>query len=171
MKAIKEGRTPTPGPPEPERHEEEEDEGEEGRQEKFFSQQDSRLINPSELAPPTESSDEPFIELPSVPTLPPVPQFQPFPVTFPAQPSPVTFPVPPSQNTVQTPVVPRSQLPVSESTEDVNRVFDLDHKSISDAQKFARFAISALQYDDIETAVQNLQKSIELLNPFLNKQN
>ncbi|KAJ1553058.1 hypothetical protein HK096_009393 [Nowakowskiella sp. JEL0078] len=41
--------------------------------------------------------------------------------------------------------------------------FEMDHKSITDAQKFARFAISALQYEDVPTAIENLKKGLSLL--------
>ena len=41
----------------------------------------------------------------------------------------------------------------------------MDHKSIQNAQKMAKFAISALQYDDVATAVENLEKALSLLRP------
>ncbi|KAJ3123514.1 hypothetical protein HK098_001861 [Nowakowskiella sp. JEL0407] len=44
--------------------------------------------------------------------------------------------------------------------------FDMDHKSISEAQKLARYAISALQYDDIPTALSNFRNAIAMLEKF-----
>ncbi|KAG5462995.1 MAG: Vta1 like-domain-containing protein [Olpidium bornovanus] len=42
----------------------------------------------------------------------------------------------------------------------------LDHPVIAVASKHARFVISALQYDDVKTAVENLRKALELLEPY-----
>ncbi|KAJ3036196.1 hypothetical protein HDV00_002992 [Rhizophlyctis rosea] len=41
--------------------------------------------------------------------------------------------------------------------------YTMDHKAIQAAQKHSRFAISALQYDDVNTAVDNLEKALGLL--------
>ncbi|TPX49843.1 hypothetical protein SeLEV6574_g01236 [Synchytrium endobioticum] len=43
--------------------------------------------------------------------------------------------------------------------------FQLDHKAIQNAQKMAKFAISALQYDDVTTAIDNLEKAVSMLKP------
>lgn len=39
----------------------------------------------------------------------------------------------------------------------------LDYKTIQQAQKFAKFAISALQYDDVNNAIENLTNALNLL--------
>lgn len=39
----------------------------------------------------------------------------------------------------------------------------LDHASLQNAEKYARFAISAIQYEDIPTAIKNLKLSLNLL--------
>lgn len=41
-----------------------------------------------------------------------------------------------------------------------------DPKVLSNAQKHARFAISAIQYDDIEAAVDNLKRALKYLEPY-----
>ncbi|TPX34335.1 hypothetical protein SmJEL517_g02940 [Synchytrium microbalum] len=43
--------------------------------------------------------------------------------------------------------------------------FQMDHKAIQNAQKMAKFAISALQYDDVNSAIENLEKALFLLKP------
>lgn len=67
--------------------------------------------------------------------------------------------------------VPAAQLPhreeEEEEDEDEEEELAVDPKAAKDAQKFARWAISALEYDDVGTAVENLQKSLDLLMPFL----
>jgi vacuolar protein sorting-associated protein VTA1 len=41
-----------------------------------------------------------------------------------------------------------------------------DYKVLNQAQKHAKFAISALQYDDIKSAMENLRKAMELLSQY-----
>ncbi|KAJ2704311.1 hypothetical protein FB645_003392 [Coemansia sp. IMI 203386] len=45
----------------------------------------------------------------------------------------------------------------------------LDPTDAKNAQKFSRWAISALEYDDVDTAIENLQKAIKILLPYKNK--
>ncbi|KAJ1963627.1 hypothetical protein GGI12_001942 [Dipsacomyces acuminosporus] len=45
----------------------------------------------------------------------------------------------------------------------------LDPADAKNAQKHARWAISALEYDDVAAAVENLQKAIQILRPYHNK--
>ncbi len=47
--------------------------------------------------------------------------------------------------------------------------YTYDPKVLTNAQKHARFAISAIQYDDIETAVDNLKKALKYLEPYQKK--
>ncbi|KAJ1828539.1 hypothetical protein LPJ56_001051 [Coemansia sp. RSA 2599] len=42
----------------------------------------------------------------------------------------------------------------------------LDPTDAKNAQKFSRWAISALEYDDVDTAIENLQKAIQILLPY-----
>ncbi|KAJ3085339.1 hypothetical protein HK102_000088 [Quaeritorhiza haematococci] len=51
---------------------------------------------------------------------------------------------------------------------DVHDAFSIDHTALTSAQKHSKFAISALQYDDIPTAIENLEKALALLQPFRN---
>jgi vacuolar protein sorting-associated protein VTA1 len=45
----------------------------------------------------------------------------------------------------------------------INPDHGLDYKTIQQAQKLAKFAISALQYDDVNNAIENLQGALRLL--------
>ena len=45
----------------------------------------------------------------------------------------------------------------------------VDPKILSECEKYARHAISALHFDDLETAAQNLNNALILLQPFLIK--
>ncbi|KAI8616112.1 Vta1 like-domain-containing protein [Chytriomyces sp. MP71] len=42
----------------------------------------------------------------------------------------------------------------------------IDHVIITNATKNCKFAISALQYDDVNTAIDNLEKALALLRPY-----
>ena len=46
----------------------------------------------------------------------------------------------------------------------------LDYKTIQQAQKFAKFAISALQYDDVNNAIENLTSALNLLQKHITKE-
>ncbi|KAJ2657877.1 hypothetical protein IW148_004973 [Coemansia sp. RSA 1199] len=58
--------------------------------------------------------------------------------------------------------VPAASLPAANDTGD----FVLDPGDAKIAQKHARWAISALEYDDVNTAIDNLQKAIQVLRPY-----
>jgi hypothetical protein len=67
------------------------------------------------------------------------------------------------------PVQAMDKLSVTEhpvTAQDVEEAFHMDHSIITNAQKHARFAISALQYDDINNAIENLQKALALISPY-----
>lgn len=49
------------------------------------------------------------------------------------------------------------------SSEDVNQIWRQE-ETIAEAQKQARFAISALNYEDVSTAITELEKALDLLN-------
>ena len=42
---------------------------------------------------------------------------------------------------------------------------EYDHRILAAASKHSKFAISALQYEDIPTAIDNLEKALHLLKP------
>ncbi|KAJ1902221.1 hypothetical protein LPJ66_000216 [Kickxella alabastrina] len=61
--------------------------------------------------------------------------------------------------------VPASRLPaIAPSAMDDGEM--LDPTVTKNAQKHARWAISALEYDDVHTAIDNLQKAIAILRPY-----
>ncbi|KAI9204570.1 Vta1 like-domain-containing protein [Polychytrium aggregatum] len=47
----------------------------------------------------------------------------------------------------------------------LSSAFEVDYKAISNAQKLSKYAISALQYEDINTAIENLEKALAILRP------
>ncbi|KAJ2555300.1 hypothetical protein EV175_002304 [Coemansia sp. RSA 1933] len=60
--------------------------------------------------------------------------------------------------------VPASSLP--QLSPDASDELVLDPTAAKNAQKHARWAISALEYDDVATSIENLQKAIQLLAPY-----
>ena len=78
----------------------------------------------------------------------------------------------PTQLPIQAPSQPPTynlpfQQPVSAVTTITSPALIYDPKIISEAEKQARHAISALHFDDIPTAIANFQKAINLLSPLL----
>ncbi|KAJ1766954.1 hypothetical protein LPJ74_005624 [Coemansia sp. RSA 1843] len=59
--------------------------------------------------------------------------------------------------------VPASSLPAQMNSQDE---ICLDPTVAKNAQKHARWAISALEYDDVATSIENLQKAIQILAPY-----
>ncbi|KAK9695625.1 hypothetical protein K7432_012871 [Basidiobolus ranarum] len=57
----------------------------------------------------------------------------------------------------------------NEPSQDEYAKLDTDPQAISMAQKHSRFAISALEYDDVKTAVENLRKALAILEPYNRK--
>ncbi|KAJ2721860.1 hypothetical protein GGI07_003697 [Coemansia sp. Benny D115] len=113
----------------------------------------------SPMAPTTLPPPAPFSQassqLDSLPSVPPSTVYTPHPVqptAMAAVPSPATF-IP----------VPAASLPSMTDSQGELLVDPTDAKS---AQKHARWAISALEYDDVETAITNLQKAIQVLLPY-----
>ncbi|ORZ31879.1 Vta1 like-domain-containing protein [Catenaria anguillulae PL171] len=78
----------------------------------------------------------------SAPSFPAIPSFNPLPSHNPPPLDPNVLPSP----------LPAMDLP--------------DPKLLAQAQKHARFAISALEYDDVNTAMDNLRKAMAVLAPF-----
>ncbi|ORY03189.1 DUF605-domain-containing protein [Basidiobolus meristosporus CBS 931.73] len=76
------------------------------------------------------------------------------------------------QPSFQPPQQPYQQQPQQyrqEPSQDMYTKLDIDPKAISTAQKHSRFAISALEYDDVKTAVENLRKALMILEPYNRK--
>ncbi|KAJ7363603.1 Vacuolar protein sorting-associated protein vta1 [Desmophyllum pertusum] len=91
-------------------------------------------------------------QFPSQPYQPPYP-------TPPGQPS--TYqPPPPSAAAVQPAVVPAVPAASTVPTQPSNTLSPQDNEK---AQKYCRFAASALQYEDVKTAIDNLHKALALL--------
>ncbi|KAF3891709.1 DUF605-domain-containing protein [Trichophyton interdigitale] len=62
--------------------------------------------------------------------------------------------------------IPKDTLPVSSSTHGASSSSQaVDEEAISNAQKHARWAVSALNFDDVNTAIKELQKALNFLNP------
>ncbi|KAJ2455904.1 hypothetical protein EV183_000520 [Coemansia sp. RSA 2336] len=118
---------------------------------------------PAWTAPPGEYPVQPAAyPAPSQPALPNVPHDQPQAISH------ITRSIDVSPGTATFIPVPASRLPqvsaaVDQGPDSGVMLNPADAKS---AQKHARWAISALEYDDVETAVQNLQKAIEVLQPY-----
>jgi vacuolar protein sorting-associated protein VTA1 len=144
IRALKEGRTPTPGPP----------------------GGDASMIG-EDFSPPAydQPSSIPPVDQPS--SLPPVDSLP----SSSVSPS-VSLPksnlgaAPPHLPTVvpTRPTAPSysgTSSPAEAETES-----RYDYKVLSQAQRHAKFAISSLQYDDIVSAMENLQKAMDLLRPY-----
>ncbi|TPX72268.1 hypothetical protein SpCBS45565_g00665 [Spizellomyces sp. 'palustris'] len=58
-----------------------------------------------------------------------------------------------------------SPAPASPSSLAPQGSYEVNYKTVQAAQKHSRFAISALQYDDIPTAIDNLEQALTLLRP------
>lgn len=63
---------------------------------------------------------------------------------------------PPAAATASHPTVPAAVVPTQPSS-------TLSPEDSEKAQKFCRFAASALQYEDVKTAIENLHKALALL--------
>ena len=74
-----------------------------------------------------------------------------------------------SNNTSSTPQIINS-IPIQSLNSSSSPVLLYDPKVLSECERHARHAISALNFDDIETAAHNLQTALDLLKPLLNKQ-
>lgn len=151
MKALREGRQPTAGPPL--------DESEQQEQVPSISEFPSP---PSNFTAPLPSANS---QLPDVPTAPAAPAAPVVPVV-PVVPA-VTAP-PPVPAAAPAPAPIPSSLPVQSPvpTMTVPQVSNLD---IPSAQKHAKWAISALNYDDINTARLELLAALNAIG--FNKEN
>ncbi|CAG8958407.1 hypothetical protein HYFRA_00011084 [Hymenoscyphus fraxineus] len=120
---------------------------------------------PGISSPPFESFPPPTINppQPQAPPSPPPQQFyqQPPPVQPPVQPSPYPTYAPPQQPQIPPVPQPQYQSPPTSQTQPVR--YNTDDASIAKAQKHAKFAISALNFEDPATAVKELRNALQTL--------
>ncbi|KAJ2387730.1 hypothetical protein H4S02_003221, partial [Coemansia sp. RSA 2611] len=109
---------------------------------------------PHHYTPPAPYQQQPLDSLPSVPHTKPH-------GSPPAHPH--SQPLSSSAGAATFIPVPASSLPPVNDPAD--ELF-LDPTDAKQAQKLARWAISALDYDDVDTALDNLQKAIQILQPY-----
>ncbi|KAJ3185423.1 hypothetical protein HDU87_000042 [Geranomyces variabilis] len=168
IKALREGRVPTPGAP-----------GEEpastpnapAEPHPDFGSPYDPSFDPAAI-PPADHRQHPHSFEPN--SYPP-PGGAPYPIstttsTFPASassPSSTSAPIPTPKTPSHQQQPPQQQTAMSPTTMNaVSAAYDVSYKAVQAAQKHARFAISALQYDDVNNAVENLEKALALLKPF-----
>lgn len=102
------------------------------------------------------NSSHPDLLLPDVPQLPNQP-------TFPQFPSVPQYPA--ASNVAQTPTSPQPVAPQPTPSSSIPSPSGqvIGPEEIEKAQKFCKWASSALNYDDVATAIDNLQKALHLL--------
>lgn len=81
--------------------------------------------------------------------------------------SPGIYNNPSSPPIINTEIKPEPTTTNTNTTTTINTT--VDPKVLSECEKYARHAISALHFDDLETAAQNLNNALMLLQPFLVK--
>ncbi|KAJ3309119.1 hypothetical protein HDU76_003720 [Blyttiomyces sp. JEL0837] len=199
IKAIKEGRTPDPGPPVSDQPEDDEqrfrqDSTGSASSPQFSSQPiggqssfDSQYYTAS--APAPDANVNPYAgqytQSPPSPErpLPPATHYQPPSQSFPSSsPSSAHFPPPPASQPIYraashpTPSAPptrplsppshrmKQSQPATHHHRDLPPE-EIDQQIITSATKHSKFAISALQYEDVPTAIDNLEKALALLRP------
>lgn len=143
---LKVGDKPIPGPP-----------GETGTDDNLIHK--SLIDNDTpetNITPPTDN-----VSTPSTPS----PAINPGPVVTPGTAnSQVTwpqFPTEPTAATVPTPQASTPSVPLLPTSSE--EVANLTPEQIEKAQKYCKWAASALTYDDVKTAVNNLHKALNLL--------
>lgn len=146
MKALREGRVPTPGPPGGIEQEEEEEREIQEQLKQQGQQDEHQSFDQQEDAPPPSIS-----EFPSPPSnfTAPLPQTpQPPKADTTSDVSPVT----PVSNKLPAALVQQQPTPAAAIPQNSTPVNTISPTSIATAQKNAKWAISALDYDDIKTA-------------------
>lgn len=144
MKALREGRVPTPGPPGG--IEQEEEEEQEIQQQQQQQQDEQQSFDQQEDVPPPSISEFPSPPSNFTAPLPQTPQPPKADTTSDA--SPVT----PVSSRPPVVVVQQQPAPVAAIPQISTPVNTVSPTSIATAQKNAKWAISALDYDDIKTA-------------------
>ncbi|KAI8917081.1 Vta1 like-domain-containing protein [Powellomyces hirtus] len=159
IKAIREGRTPTPGIPGEER-----DDAVDGGQPTAadephpdFGSPYDPSFDPAAIPPRTPTNFEPN-------SYPP-PGGTPYSATPPSTHSyPTSAPKPVAASSRTS--APDAAPPISPTAANkFGAAYDSSFKAIQAAQKHSRFAISALQYDDVKTAIENLEQALAILRP------
>ncbi|KAJ3010739.1 UNVERIFIED_CONTAM: hypothetical protein HDU68_002003 [Siphonaria sp. JEL0065] len=143
---------------------------------------------PHQQQPPSSNPSQPFFDAapPSQPTQP-TPSHSSFPTiptSYPSAPAPASSPAssqyvaPPPSAPVFTPVPQQHQQPTQQyrqqpPTQYYNapplqqqQPLQIDHTIVTAATKNCKFAMSALQYEDVNTALDQLEKAIALLRPY-----
>lgn len=176
QKCLKAGQTPKPGPFEG--AEFEEGRGVDGRpqQEDGADQQPSepssskmpQMPKPGNPSDPTTNSDCGGLYIPEVPKDP----------SDTSGPAAAIIPPKPTDPFIMTPSIPPelskpTPIPMSQNNQSKSSIAEarflaangapLNPEDILKGQKYCKFAVSALQYDDIPTAVDQLQKALKLL--------
>ncbi|KAJ3293132.1 hypothetical protein HDU79_000649 [Rhizoclosmatium sp. JEL0117] len=130
----------------------------------FFDAQ--QPIQPTVLSAPSAPTPQPSPATQSV--------FPTIPTSFPAASAPPAAsynqPPPPASAPVHTPApyysAPPPSAPAPAPAPSRQPIPPLDFTITTAATKHCKFAISALQYDDVNTAVENLEKALALLRPY-----
>ncbi|KAI8826932.1 Vta1 like-domain-containing protein [Fimicolochytrium jonesii] len=173
IKALREGRTPTPGLPGEELPPDESESAPPGGNGEpagslphpdfgspYDPSYDPNTIPRDNFAPPSAPSSH--FEPNSYP--PPQSQSGPSYPQYPDAPPPSQQPYnpPPSspKKTAQTSIPPSST-----SAKTAQQAYEINYKAVQSAQKHSKFAISALQYDDVASAIENLEKALAILRP------
>ena len=138
MNAIKRGEKPTPGPPVGDQT------NSGGSSPILGNEQPSAGSQPkiSNINPPTGDS----VSFPTTPTKVPI--------------LPTAIPVAKISQPTKPTIPDLSLIPDSDDDETYN---EQERRDILHASKLARFSQSALQYDDVKTAIQNLEEALRLL--------
>jgi len=223
LKALKEGRQPTPGPPTSSIENDDgtqNDQAQEGSDAKNDGQNfsmssphpdSSNTTGNTQLTSesnPSSTTATPYQQINPNPVHPNVNLYPNLPMPSPSTTAPYPGPIPPTQNNVYSttinqphagnpsvaatvpapaPVAPfitpsaptqnnrsfeaiQSPLTPTSSASNAGRYsLFADPTVITQAQKHARYVISALEYDDIETAVDNLHQALNILAPYRHK--
>ena len=150
MKALKEGRTPVPGPPGG--MPSDGDAAASGLAGMSLSSGSGGLA-PSDMAPSASSPVGPSAPVPGPSS------------TAQAPPSGPKLPLapPPMSSTPMASSAMASAAAARSAPEPVGNF--LDSATSEQVQKYCRYTISALQYDDVNTAIMNLEKALATLKP------
>ncbi|KAM3465095.1 hypothetical protein BB8028_0003g09700 [Beauveria bassiana] len=133
------------------------------------------------VAPAVTTSEPPFVPSPSVtsphssrPQVPPQPSPQiptkitteniPSPEPLPTQPREAATPmVPPPVASAPAPIPSPAPAPAAAPASAYTTTTNIHHKDLNQAQKHAKWAISALNFDDVPTAVKELRNALAML--------
>lgn len=176
IKAINEGRQPAPGPPASNQSAFEAmpppSQPTSLSQAPSFPQSPSPINygGPSQPAYGFQAAPEPSVQLPPVYSQPPPPPPAPYnpPPTY--NPPPVNVPIQPPLPPIQRPVVV-AQLPpppvrgahVAAHASPHTAAIISRAKLMTDAEKYTRYGLSSVQFEDVPSAIVNLQHALQIL--------